>query len=429
MEPRADVVIIGGGIIGCATAYYLARRGVDTVLLEKDDIAWEQSKRAWGFVRQQRRDPAELPLMTACNKMWPQLSAELEADFEWAQAGIMAVAHTEERMAYYRDWYEMSRDYDVESRLLTPADIREIVPDMRGNFVGGIYTPSDGHAEPGPATKAFANAAEGHGARILTRHTVTGIDVTNGRVTGVRTNRGDVKANAVVCAAGIWSGRLARMVGLTLPLLAISQSVGETEPLPDITRTATWTPGVAFRQRPGGTVYFARPDDGDYSINLDSLRFARQFLPNFMANRSAFRLHVGRDLIKDAIRHIPIGDRWSEQFEEGVSVEPAPNPDVVERARVNLEQLFPHLEGIRLKRSWGGVIDATPDAIPVIGEARDLPGFVFATGFSGHGLGIGPIAGKLIAELIDKGTTSLDISAFRFERFEEARKIETTKIA
>jgi glycine/D-amino acid oxidase-like deaminating enzyme len=429
MSNRADVVIIGGGIIGSALAWELAKRNVDVVLFEKDDISKGQSSRAWGFVRQQRRDPAELPMMIESNRMWPQLSVELDADFEWTQHGIMAVADTEERMEYYRNWYEQTREFGVESRLLSTRGVHEMNPDMQGSWVGGVYTPGDGHAEPGLATRAFAKAAERLGARVHTGVTVDAIDVASGSVRGVRANGSYVKTDTVVCAAGTWSARLGRTIGLNLPQLSIRQTVVEVDPRREVSKIATWTPGVAFRQRPGGTVYLARPDDGDFDVDLDSLRYGRHFMPNYLANRKAFRMNFGKNLLRDIPRLRPTSRHWRKQFHESVGVEPEPNPGVIDRCRYGFVRLFPHLGNPELVSAWGGVIDTTPDALPVIGEAPEVAGFVWATGFSGHGFGIGPAAGKALAQLIDEGRSEFDLNPFRPSRFAEDYQIETTKIA
>lgn len=429
MVKRAHVVIIGGGIIGSAVAYELAKRDVDVLLLEKGEIACQQSSRAWGFVRQQRRDPAELPMMMRANQIWRDLEAELGTRFEWTQKGILAVAATEERMGYYRDWYEQTRTFGVESQLLGPKAIHTLNPDMQGAWVGGIYTPGDGHAEPGPATKAFADAAQRLGARVCAGTTVDAIDVSNGQVRGVRANGEYVQADTVVCAAGTWSARLARTIGLDLPQLAVRQTVVEVDPRHEVSPIATWTPTVAFRQRPGGTVYLARPDDGDFDVDLDSLRYARPFMPNFRENRDSFRLHFGRRLLRDLPRLRPNSRAWRKQFTEGDGHDPEPNQDVIERCRLSFVRLFPHLGMPEIVRSWGGVIDTTPDALPVMGKDPNVSGFVWATGFSGHGFGIGPAAGLALAQLISEGSSEFDLAPFRPERFAESRQIQTTRIA
>jgi glycine/D-amino acid oxidase-like deaminating enzyme len=156
---EADVVIIGGGIVGCATAYYLGRRGVRPLLLERGEVASQQSGRNWGFVRQQGRDPREVPLMVEANRMWRTLEAELGADIDWVQGGNLALAVTEERMGLFEQWLEVARQHGIDTRLVRRRDLDQIVPGMQGDWVGGMYTPSDGHAEPTKATEAFAQAA------------------------------------------------------------------------------------------------------------------------------------------------------------------------------------------------------------------------------------------------------------------------------
>jgi glycine/D-amino acid oxidase-like deaminating enzyme len=157
IETEADVVVIGGGIVGCATAYYLARRNVNVVLVEKGEIAGEQSSRAWGFVRQQGRDPAEMPLMIEAIRIWQGLEDELDADIEWVQEGNLALAADDERMARMRDWLDVARAYNLETQVLSRVEILDMVPDMLGEYVGGMFTPTDGHAEPNKATLAFAS--------------------------------------------------------------------------------------------------------------------------------------------------------------------------------------------------------------------------------------------------------------------------------
>lgn len=419
-DEYADVVVIGAGIAGCATAYYLSKSGMKVVILEKGDIGDEQSSRAWGFVRQQARSARELPLMMACNRIWRTLSQELNAELEWVQDGALAVADDEQSMERIRQWTILSGEFGLETKLLSRREIKELIPAMDGPWVGGMYTASDGHAEPRKVTSAFARAARENGVVFRTRCAAEGIDVTNHEITAVATEKGTIATPAVVCAAGAWSHKVARMVGLTLPYRVVRASVVETEPTEPLTGIALLGPDIAFRQRPTGSFYVAPgPGGTDYDIDLDALRDMRLFFPNFKRNRKLFRIHVGRDLIKDVLRRLPGSSAKRHPFAHTVGVEPQPNKKIMDIAIKNFRHLIPSLDSLGIQRYWAGRIDATPDALPVLGEVDRPKGFIFATGFSGRGFGMGPIAGLLMSELIVEGRPSLDIHKMRYSRFRE----------
>jgi glycine/D-amino acid oxidase-like deaminating enzyme len=418
MTTQADVVVVGGGIVGCATAYYLARRGARVIVLERGEVAGEQSGRNWGFVRQQGRDPAEVPLMVAGNRIWRGLEQELDADIEWIRGGNLALASTPERLAIFERWLPTAREHGLDSRLVTPRDIQALLPGMAATWVGGLYTPSDGHAEPAKATQAFARAAVKLGAELHEGCAVEAIGTEGGRIGEVRTERGSIRARTVVCAAGAWSARVLRPRGLRLPQRWVRATVARTTPAPPLTRAGVWGPAVSFRQRRDGTLNVAAGGAADHDVTLDSLRHARLFWPNYWKNRALFRFHVGRPLVASLAALLPgsAARRHPLTWDRGAG--PAPNPTKVSRSLGELRRLYPALAGIEVTRSWAGYIDATPDAIPVIGEAGPS-GLVVATGFSGHGFAMGPIVGRLVAELVTEGKPSLDLRPFRFSRFAE----------
>ena len=420
-ESNADVVVVGGGIVGSATAYYLAKRNLNVALVEKGEIGDEQSSRAWGFVRQQARDPAEMPMMIECNRIWQGLEDELDADIEWVQSGNLALAADEERMARFEGWLPVARDFGLETKILSRTDIQSMIPKMTGSYIGGMFTPSDGHAEPRKATVAFADAAKRKGARVLTYHTAERIETTNGQVSAVITDRGAIRTPVVVNAAGARAMTVARMVGLSLPQLVVRATVAETTPMEHVTGVGVWSPGVSFRQKNDGAFYIAGGAQSDYDIMLDSLRYAREFMPNYLKNRRLFRMRVGEPLWQDIARHIPGTEAHKHPFARTVGIDPQPNPGTALRSMKSLVDLIPETRDLRIRRTWAGLIDATPDAIPVLGTVDELKGFIFATGFSGHGFAMGPIAGKLMAELIVDGKPSIDLFDLSYRRFSEGR--------
>jgi glycine/D-amino acid oxidase-like deaminating enzyme len=418
MERRADVVVVGGGIAGCATAFYLARRGVRVMLLERGEIAGEQSGRNWGFVRQQGRDPFEVPLMMESNRIWRGLEQELDADIEWIQGGNLALGGTPERVALFEEWLEIARRAGLETRLVSSREIQALLPGMAKEWLGGLYTASDGHAEPVKATQALAQAAVKHGADLQAACAVLGVETEAGRVSGVLTERGPIRARTVVCAAGAWSGRLVHPLGVDLPQRWIRATVARTTPAPPLTRAGVWGPVVSFRQRRDGTLNIAAAGAADHDITLESLRHARLFLPGYWKNRKLFRFHAGRPLLRSLAGLLP-GSRPRRHpltWDRGMG--PVPNAAKVRRSLEEMRRLYPSVPGLAITRSWAGYIDATPDAIPVIGEAGPV-GLVLATGFSGHGFAMGPIVGRLVAELITDGKPSLDLRPFRLSRFAE----------
>ena len=419
VEREADVVVIGGGIVGSATAYYLAQRGVRVAVVERGTVHGEQSRKNWGFVRQQGRDPHEVPLMMEGNRIWRGLEQELGADLEWVQGGNLALAADPARMGLFEQWLSVARQFGLDTRLVRAHDLPAVVPGLGGHWVGGMYTASDGHADPAKATDALARAAVAHGAAIHLGCAVEAIVVRDGAVSAVVTERGEIRTSWVVCAAGAWSSRLARPLGLALPQRWVRGTVASTTPAPPVTACAVWGPGVAFRQRRDGSFNIAAGGALDHDVTLDSLRQIRFFLPNYWKNKSLFRFHVGRPLVRSLLAALPGSPARRHPLVWDRDLEPRPNPVKVQRSLAELTRVLPSVPRLGVVRSWAGYIDATPDLTPVLGPVPALRGFLFATGCSGHGFAMGPVAGRLISELIVDGKASLDVSAFRFSRFAE----------
>ena len=416
---EADVVVVGAGIVGCAAAYHLARRGVRVVVLERGPAPGEQSRKNWGFVRQQGRDPREMPLVMEANRIWRQLEQELGADVEWVQGGNLALARDPERMGLFEEWLAVARQFGLDTRLLRPRDLAAVVPGLGGEWVGGMHTPGDGHADPAKATDALARAATANGVSIHLQCAVQGVATRAGAVSAVLTERGEIRTPWVVCAAGAWSSRLARTLGLVLPQRWVRGTVARTTPAPPVTACAVWGPGVAFRQRRDGSFNIAAGGALDHDVTLDPLRQLRFFLPSAWKNKSLFRFHVGRPLARSLLAALPGSRARRHPLVWDRETEPSPNPVKVRGSLAELARVLPSMPRLDVARSWAGYIDATPDLTPVLGPVPTLGGFVFATGFSGHGFAMGPVAGRLISELIIDGKPSLDISAFRFSRFAE----------
>jgi glycine/D-amino acid oxidase-like deaminating enzyme len=426
LPERTGVVVIGGGIIGVATALELAERGVPTTLCEKGVIGGEQSSRNWGWCRQMGRDPREVPLAMESLRQWRGMNERVGAETGFRQAGIIYLAETEEGLAADRRWAdEHARPYQLDTRVLTPEEAARVMPGATERWKGAIYTASDGRAEPSKAAPALAAAARRAGAKILTGCAVRGLDLAAGRVAGVVTEKGRIACEQVVLAGGAWSRRFCGNHGIELPQLVVVNSVQRTEPIEAGIEVSGKCSRFALRRRLDGgyTVAHGRLSVAD--IVPDSFRLFFAFLPAISLSEIRFR--IGRRFIEEW--RLP--RRWAldgtSPFEQVRVLDPEPVPSLLDSVFRDLKAVFPAFRDARVAESWAGYIDATPDAVPVISAVDGVPGFYLATGFSGHGFGIGPGAGKLIADIVTGVTTPVvDPAPFRYARFESGGKIART---
>ncbi|MEM7253636.1 MAG: FAD-binding oxidoreductase [Pseudomonadota bacterium] len=423
LPTSTDVVIIGGGIVGTAAAYFLAKQGVRVVLCEKGDIAGEQSSRNWGFVRQQGRDPAELPMVMESLRIWRRISDEIGEDVGFRQGGLLYVSDQPEHVARYESWVEIARQHQLDTRMLSGSELKARLPGTTGRWMAAMHTPSDGQAEPSKAAPAIARAAAAAGATILTRCAVRGVETAGGRISHVVTERGSIATPAAVCAAGAWSSLFAANVGIALPQLKIRGSVFRTTPGPEIADGGIWTPQVAIRRRLDGGYSIAHGGASAHDLVPDTFRYFKEFKPAYETERHRLQLRIGRRFVDELLTP----RRWSAHgvspFEKTRVLDPAPVNGVLEEAFAHLRRLFPAFENVTVIERWAGLIDVTPDALPVISEVDALPGFYFATGFSGHGFGIGPGAGKVIAEMVSGVPATIDRTPFAYDRFRQGVQI------
>jgi glycine/D-amino acid oxidase-like deaminating enzyme len=415
----ADVVVVGGGIVGAASAYYLAKGGARVALVEKGAIAGEQSSRNWGFVRQQGRDPFEVPLALESVRIWRGLESELGEDLEWRQGGGLSVAATEAGMAAYERWLGVAKTYQMPTRLVTGKELAELMPGARGDWPGAMYTPTDGQAEPAKVAPALARAAARLGATVLTGCAVDAILAAGGAVAGVATERGEIRARAVVCAAGAWSSRLLAGVGIAFPQLVIRGTVSRTAPVRPITPAGVWAPELAFRQRRDGTLNIVDGAVFDYDVVPATLRWFRDYLPMWRLVGDHVRVGVGKPLIDGLLATIPGTAAHAHPFRATRVLDPPPLRRRVAKAQAGLAKVFPDVAGVEITRSWAGWIDMMPDWIPTIDPVESPRGLVIASGFSGHGFMLGPVAGRLVSEIVLRGQPSLDLSRFRLARFRD----------
>lgn len=418
---RADVVVIGGGIVGVTTALFLAEKGHSVVLCEKGRIGGEQSSRNWGWCRTMGRDEREIPLALESLRLWRGMNERVGRETGFRQAGIVYLCETEQEIAAQEAWLDQARQYQVDVRLVRGSATSELVPGAARPLLAALHTPSDGRAEPSQAAPAIAEAARAHGARVLTGCAVRGLDLQAGRVAGVVTEKGRIACDAAVLAGGAWSRLFLGNAGINLPQLQVLASVFRTAPLsggPEISGAANV---FAWRKRLDGGYTIARRNANVAEITPDSFRLMLDYWPTL-------RKHYGEIRVRFSGRFFAawrMPRRWSldetTPFEAVRVLDPEPRQATLGEAKAALPKYFPAFATMQVAESWGGMIDVTPDAVPVIGPAATLPGLFVATGFSGHGFGIGPGAGRLTADLVAGDPPVVDPSPFRLERFARAR--------
>ncbi|WP_395671868.1 NAD(P)/FAD-dependent oxidoreductase [Inquilinus sp.] len=423
LPARADVVIIGGGIIGTSAALTLAQRGVSVLLCEKGEIAAEQSSRNWGWCRVMGRDSREIPLVQESLKLWRGMNATVGEETGYRQAGILYVGSTEAEMAQHEKWMVHARAHGLSTRLVGSDEVARLMPGAATRFQGAMYTETDGRAEPQLAAPAIARAARRLGAGIMTHCAVRMVDTTGGRVSGVVTEKGRVACDAVLLAGGAWSGLFCRGMDLRLPQLKVLGSVLRTAPVAGGPDAAAATSGFAIRKRLDGGYTVADVRTNHVDIVPDSFRYFFDFIPALRSEWRALRLRVSdRFLTEWRMPKRAAPDRVS-IYEQVRILDPTPVESVLRAARARLEAAFPMFRGVATAQSWGGLIDATPDAVPVISPVPAVPGLVVATGFSGHGFGIGPGAGRLAADLVTGAPPLVDPTPYRFSRFSDGSPI------
>lgn len=371
MRSSADVVVIGGGVVGASIAYNLAKQGVkDVVLCEKDTFANGSTGRCGAGVREQWGSEGNIRICKASIDIFENLQEELDYDYdiEFVQKGYLMMAYTEKEWDQFQKNVEVQHRLGVNSILCTPEEAKEIVPvlNTEGMF-GATYNARDGHANPFHTTNAYLKAFERLGGEVNDFTEVTGIEKRGDKVAKVKTTKGDISTPVVVNAAGPWAAPVGSMVGVELPVYTERHQILVTEAVGHLfdPMLMSFSLGIYCQQTPHGSLVMGIGDPNEPK---------------------------GYD----------IGQSW--QFLKKMS-------DVMCR-------LVPALKGVRVIRQWSGLYTISPDAHPILGTVPGVDGYYQAVGFSGHGFMLAPIVGKLISEMIVGKEPSIDISDLDLGRFE-----------
>jgi len=371
MNKTASVVIIGGGISGCAIAYTLAKKGVkDIVVIERDYLSSGATGRCGAGVRMQWGTEMNCKLAKYSIEFFERANEELdyEYDIEFKQGGYLIVASTEKEVNQFKKNIALQNSLGIPSRLLTPKEAKEIVPHMdETKIIAATFNPKDGHLNPFHTTQAYANAAVRLGVEIMKYTTVTGINVENGKVVGVQTDKGYISTPVVVNAAGGYSQLIAKMVGIDLPVYSERHQILVTEPVAPMQGPMfmSFSLNIYCQQTPHGSFIMGRGD----------------------ANEP---------------RDLRITSSWH----------------FMEEMAKTCTELLPPLKELRVVRQWSGLYNISPDRQPIYGPVKEVEGFYLACGFSGHGFMFGPVTGVVMAEAILGETPTIPVHMLDKDRFE-----------
>lgn len=424
LPQSADAVVIGAGIVGVFTAYYLAKRGLKVALVEKGHVGAEQSSRNWGWCRQQNRDARELPMATKSLDLWERFAAETGEDTGFRRCGLLYLSNSEVEIAGWARWRDFAKTVGVTTHMLNSAEAAERGKATGRAWKGGVFSPTDGTADPANAAPAVARAIMKLGSSVHQNCAARGIEMEGGKLSAVVTEHGTIRTKVAILSGGAWASSFCRQLGIRFPQASIRSSILSVGPnqdqgqdnLPDALHTAH----VSVTRRGDGGHTLAISGRGRVDPTAQNLRFAAQFLPMFMRR--------WRSLSPGGLEGIRSGHeslkKWRldrrTPMEEMRILDPAVDRNTIKLTHERAMELLPDLKRRPVTAAWAGYIDSTPDGVPAIGETTAVPGLVLAAGFSGHGFGIGPGAGHLIADIITGAEPIVDPVPYRPERFERS---------
>lgn len=381
MARETEILIVGGGIAGAATAYYLARHGRDVALVERGEIASEASganagqigATGWGAMP----DLGSYLTMGSL-QLFKELQLDHGYDIEFRQSGSLTAIHTPEQYDYMRDRVLEMRSQGFEVELLTTREARAMEPEANPALLGFMYTPLRAQADPVKATRAFADAAAKSGARIFRNHAVSGITPRSGGGYSVASSRGEIECESLVIAAGAWCGPLGRTLGLEIPVVPVRGQMWATESLP---------PSVFQTQSSAESAHTWSVDDG---ADADT--------PPELTHKDGAR--VTRHLYGRQRRNGEIifgGDRQMAGYDKTVE------HTGIEVNKGHASEVIPMLSGLPIVRTWAGLMPFSMDGAPIIGRIPSRDNLYIVSGLASSGFGRGPMGGKLLADFIHTG--------------------------
>ncbi|MFK4672296.1 glycine/D-amino acid oxidase-like deaminating enzyme [Bradyrhizobium diazoefficiens] len=353
LPAQADVVVIGGGVIGVSAAYHLAKKGLSVALVEKGHVGGEQSSRNWGWCRQQGRAREEIPLAREALRLWEDMQNDAGVDAGFRRTGVLFLTKSKDELAGWERWAAIAREQQVHSTVLTPAEVAERMPGNADKWVGGLHTPSDGRAEPSMAVPALATAARKHGVTIHQGCAARGLETTGGRVSAVVTEKGTIRAQSVLLSGGAWSSLFCRRHGIELPIGLVNATACRTTPGPEITSGALGTDFYCIRRRLDGGFTLALRNRGTVELSPDLFRYARTFWPTYLHRRNGLKMSFGKSVLRPAHARHQLEPRQAVAVRDRTGARSRARHVAGQCGAISADQVQPRIEGHQDRGSLG----------------------------------------------------------------------------
>jgi glycine/D-amino acid oxidase-like deaminating enzyme len=418
LPAEADVVVIGAGIAGISTALFLNEKGFNTVVLEKGVVAGEQSSRAFGWIYSNGWDYGKLPLTNQSKTLWQGFAARFGEDIGYRQSGNFTLIDSDEGVEMYNDWLKGALEIQpqMDSRMVMGAELDALIPGASQKFKAALYQASDGTAEPTYSVSKIAMGAIREGVKIVAPCAARSVERQGGKIAGVYTEMGYIKAKYVVIAGGAWSSLFAGNLGIRVPQLTLSSSMQRLSRIDGALPGAGYGPDFTWRMQANGETSVG-VNTSAAPITKDSFRYLFDFMPSLEHSGGLLKVRFSNDFFKS----LGVPSSWSNDevspFEQVRMLSGEVDRYENDTALANLRRAFPQYEKAVVREEWAGMIDATPDSTQYVTEIPENPGLFLITGFSGNGLTTGPASGQLIAEMIAGEKTTVDPAIYRFNRF------------